>query len=167
MSKRPSANAVVNVLLSVACVVIIGDRVRDWLRPVTASASAVTPIPMGTRVVLTNDVILRDRNIVLFARSNCRFCSESMAFYRRLSAEVRPRNVQFVVAGGEPEAVLSQYLASHQLAVDRVVSMATPPEGVRVTPTLAVLDKNGAVVQSWVGKLPTEDEKAVERLLMQ
>ena len=58
-----------------------------------------------------------------------------------------------------PEA--TKYLADNNVTVDQVIK-ANPGEAmVRGTPTLLLVDKNGVVLDTWVGKLPPEKENEV------
>jgi len=105
-------------------------------------------------------------NLVLIVSSTCRFCTESMPFYRRV---VESRNssgarVQLVVLGQESRASLLEYLASHAFVADVVISVGGN-SGLKVNRTPAILqtDGSGRILRTWNGRLSTSAEEAVLR----
>ena len=54
-----------------------------------------------------------------------------------------------------------RYLSEHKISVDEIRQTSLDTINVKGTPTLLLVDKTGAVVQSWVGKLPPEKESEV------
>src|SRR5688572_15322981 len=81
---------------------------------------------------------LNDSNaLVVWVSSRCKFCSESLPLYRRLSAmSLRP---PIIWAGREPEAVLRHYADQAGIAVDRIVSITDQSFALRRTPRLMLL----------------------------
>jgi hypothetical protein len=98
---------------------------------------------------------------ILFLQSTCKFCTDSMPFYRRLS-EI-PRRGRLVVMGTESRERLEAYLAAHQFKPDRVIVVTPQATKVRGTPTILVVDTNGVVVEAWGGQLDSARELAVFR----
>jgi thioredoxin-related protein len=111
------------------------------------------------------DVSKSAQTLLLFLRSTCKFCTESMPFYVRLAAARRTAgtDLRLVVISADPPQVLAAYLAEFQLRVDQAVTLA-PAElaqfRVRGTPTLVLTDRSGTVRRVWIGKLqqPAESE---------
>jgi len=101
--------------------------------------------------------------VVLFVRSTCHYCTESMPFYQALAAIGRRARTgaRIVAVSSEPEDTLRAYLRSHALDVDSVVSLPENPLGLRATPTLLVIDRAGTLVDARVGRLPEADQQAV------
>jgi len=97
--------------------------------------------------------------IVLWLHTGCRYCEQSMPFYRRLSDEIgKPR---VIAMGFESESALDDYLNKHGLPGTLIISVR--PEQVKFsrTPTIAVLGPDRRVRGLWVGKLrnvAAEDE---------
>lgn len=106
------------------------------------------------------------RTIVLFVRSTCRYCTESMPFYRQL-AESKQRAVgavRFIVASMEPRETTSSYLGEHRVAVDDIVTVERDPK-LQATPTLLVVSRESRVLGAWVGLQSASGRGDVERLL--
>jgi peroxiredoxin len=167
MRKLLSLDWIVNVLLALTCVVVLATYVSDrWSRshyqPPAVKPESLSP---GKQIPGLSSVVWKDRNILLFVRSTCRFCTESMSFYRDLSAQVHDSGVRFIAVADEPQDVTVQYLRSYGVAPDEVISASGRTTGVLMTPALAIVDKRGSVIQSWVGKIPPEKEPNVRLAL--
>lgn len=108
-----------------------------------------------------------DRTAILILHSACRFCVESMPFYRSVLTErqeVRP--YRLVVVALEPVAGATAFLESHGVKADAV----RPYWGAgRIrftgTPTLLVVDRWKRVIGVWTGKLTPDEERRVRALL--
>lgn len=96
------------------------------------------------------------RTAVLFVRSSCHFCTESMAFYRSLAAQHR-----VVAISSEPLENLGTYLSENDLAVPRATVTQREWSKLSGTPTIVVVDGAGKVVQSWLGSLSQAQERDV------
>ena len=105
-----------------------------------------------------------DRTALLYVRSTCSYCTDSMPFYQTVTtARTTARahssaSVSLVAVSMEPAEVTRNYLAEHGVEVDRIVS-----EDVRSvpTPTLVIVDSEGVVEQSWTGLLRPDAEDEV------
>ena len=113
------------------------------------------------------DYRLSERTLVIFINSTCRFCTDSMPFYRRLGlAFDHPQTVRVVAASFEDVETSRKYLASYDVNVDHVtkIERGEAPK-LLATPTVLVLDKMGIVRGSWLGLLTEERELEVNTLL--
>lgn len=98
--------------------------------------------------------------LVIWVRSGCRYCTESMDFYRRLVAA--PRRHRIVVMGSEKADVLDKYVAAHNLHPDAVVSASRKAVRLPATPIVVLVNSSGAIERVWRGRLTTgEQEDAV------
>lgn len=124
-------------------------------------------IAAGTKLSLPGvDWAERDKTMLLVLSTDCRYCTESAPFYQRVAAEAaRLPNVRLVAALPQPPGESREYLSRHGVAVGEVVQALPPALGVAGTPTLILVDRSGAVVRSWVGKLPEGEEAAVLTML--
>jgi hypothetical protein len=106
------------------------------------------------------------QTVVLYLHPSCRYCTESMPFYRRLAdlgrAQGSAMAVRFMSTVNLDE--LRRYLAAHALADVEVVS-ASPPPGITGTPSVFVLGRDGRVVASYTGVLSSSQERAFLRSL--
>jgi hypothetical protein len=137
---------------------------------VNARTAAARPAPppavaVGTKLPLPVDATDGGRTAALLAvlSSECRFCTESMPFYKRLMAhpKVAAGGVKFQVVSVQPPGVMRAYLSEHGLAPSAVLTAAETGAYVRGTPSLILTDSQGVVIDSWSGALPPEEERKV------
>jgi thioredoxin-related protein len=129
---------------------------------VPQTAQAKSPgIKPGTALSLPDaDWNKNEKTLVVALSTTCRYCTESLPFYKLLAQQKAGRGdlkITAVLPQSADEA--RRYLSEHNVSVDEI-KQADLPE-VRGTPTLIIVDKNGSVLESWVGKLPPEKETEV------
>jgi hypothetical protein len=92
---------------------------------------------------------------LLVLSTKCRFCTESVPFYRRLlrSEVVQQGRLSLGVVSLQPVDEMRRYLAANDLAIERVIPGSLLGLRVRGTPTLVLLNETGVVESSWVGRL--------------
>lgn len=101
------------------------------------------------------------KTVLLAVSVTCPYCTDSAAFYRALLANSNPDRYRVVVTAAEPEEQVEAYLKSLALSgTFDIRTVAFRELGVRVVPTVVVVDRNGLVQGIWHGKLsaPQEDE---------
>jgi len=120
-------------------------------------------IKPGTKLALLEvDWSKSERNLLMVLSTTCRYCTESMPFYQRLvERNARVKDLRLIAVLPQAVEEARKYLGEHNLTVDEIVRAAPSEAMVRGTPTLLLLDGNGVVLQTWVGKLPTEVETEV------
>jgi hypothetical protein len=106
------------------------------------------------------DLSASPATLVLYLRSGCKYCTASMAFYRRL-AEQR-RRARIVVIGTEPLATLQAYVSSHSFRPDQVISVPSGTVRFRGTPSLALVGSDATIQAVWRGQLGPQIENDVE-----
>lgn len=99
------------------------------------------------------------QTLLLAVSSNCRFCTESAPFYRKLAE--RKHNARLVVISPQPVAEGREYLEQLGVYVDEIKQLPLDKLGVTGTPTLIVVDSAGAITRFWAGKLSPEQEAVV------
>lgn len=103
-----------------------------------------------------------EKTLLLILSTTCRYCTESTPFYQELARQKAGRNdVRLVALMPQTVEEAQSYLSEHKISVDEIRQTNLDDVSVRGTPTLVMVDKTGAVVQSWVGKLPPEKESEV------
>lgn len=129
------------------------------------SPQPIREISAGTKVTLPGvDWGRNGKTLLLVLQKGCHFCSESAPFYQQLVRETSGRPdlaVMAVLPQATDEA--KQYLGELNVPVQDVRQAALGSLGVSGTPTLLLIDNQGAVLQAWVGKLPAEQENEVLR----
>jgi thioredoxin-related protein len=121
------------------------------------------PIRKGERVSIPNqDWEKNGRTLLLALSTNCKFCTESAPFYRRLVAETASaKNLHIAAIFPQSVEESRTYLSNLGVAVADVQQLSGQSLEVRATPTLILLNEKGAVLESWTGKVSASDEQAV------
>jgi thioredoxin-related protein len=102
------------------------------------------------------------RTLVLALSTSCHFCSESADFYRRLAkAGERGSATHLIAVLPQEENQGRRYLDGLGVKVDEVRQVSFDSLGIAGTPTLLLVNGDGDVIKSWVGKLPGEEENEV------
>ncbi len=159
-----------NVAIVVVCAAIAGDIALRHFRPQPAQAQGpqrppeykpgeVFPAIDGFRQEPGKSALL------LFVRSTCRYCADSVPFYQELVKEVRASKAQVQVVGVclEPGDKCAEFFESHEIALDTTVGAPQGVPRIAGTPTLVMLDQAAKVKQVWIGALAAAQQKAVIR----
>jgi len=157
-----------NIAVIATSLVVCTVLIKRYLIPsktqaaITSSTSGSAPslaphqssIVPGTRVSLPSiDWSKSDHTILLALSTTCHFCSESAPFYQKL-AQAKRADVRLVAVFPQSIQDGSAYLQKLGVAVDEVAQSPLSAVGVSATPTLILVGTDGAIVDSWVGKLP-------------
>jgi hypothetical protein len=102
-------------------------------------------------------------NAVLLLSTKCHFCKDSMPFYGRLADEKRRRQDKcaLVVLSREPSESVKSFLSSQRVFVDGVYQFSPDDPQLRATPELLLVDSNGAIQRSYIGRLSRAQEEEV------
>jgi len=147
------------VVATVVALVVVSHAWHGSAAP-AASASSDLRSPVGYRLGENAPSFANlsyngaPRTVLLFVKSSCVFCTDSMSFYRELgqSAGHRAGQYRIVAASIESESDTRVYLRSHGVEVDQIVSFSLQDNvKVPVTPTLMVVNSRGTVEHMWVG----------------
>ena len=140
------------------------------LQYVSAARAAVNPrkpdpVQRGTRLSLPGSVTADSTrpSLLLVLSANCRYCTESMPFYKRLAelSQVRTGNLRLGVVSLQPADDMRKYLSAHGLGIESVITVPESGFNVMGTPTLVLVRRDGVVQRSWGGWLNGEEEKTV------
>lgn len=165
----------VNVLIAFTCLVVSAAGIQHLMQTrgrTAANQRSTTLIPTqltsGKEITLLPEVRFSaaDATVVLFLSSRCRFCADSLDFYRRLSEAKASskRRVRVVAAGREPAPILDHFLATGGVAIDQVVSTGERPTA-SSTPTIVIVDRRGIIQGAWIGRLSQEGEMSIVRTI--
>ncbi len=103
----------------------------------------------------------RPRTLLLVLSATCHYCQESGPFYSRLTAEAHRAHVAVTALLPQEQKTAAAFLKSLGIAVDVVITAAPTSIGVRGTPTVLFVDRQGIVTAAWFGKLPPTKETEV------
>lgn len=169
----PRLESLSHVAFIVACLtlsVYVGKRVLEGPASTTRDARQTTSgtVRPGDELPLPGAGFEAfDRTAVLWISTTCRYCTESVPFYRQLAAKRHDREnrVGLIVASYEPADSLERYLAQHDIVVDAVFTVPTGVRTVEGTPTITIVDARGTVVAVRAGLLTAEGEREVLSVL--
>jgi thioredoxin-related protein len=151
-----------------AAVVLFAYAVLN--RP-TSNLPALPSFGVGERApLLTNDDYgVTDKTLILVLNSRCKYCNESMSFYRQLEEGRRQSNPPLrivAVAANEPGERLDAFLKQHQLDIRRTsLTDESAWAKIRATPTLFLVGRDGFVKGVWIGRLTDDQRDHLRRAL--
>jgi len=125
-------------------------------------------VPAGSKISVPGvDWASNEQTLLLVLEKKCPYCRESAPFYQQLAREAdQKRSVRLIVVLPQDVAEAKEYLSSLNVPIPEVRQSSLEALGVKGTPTLILLNKNGEVMQSWAGKLPPEQETEVLKRIM-
>jgi hypothetical protein len=112
-------------------------------------------------VIDTAELAQAPATLVMFLREGCRYCNESMDFYKRLSGQ--PRRAKLLVAGRESVEKLTSYVNDQGFRPDGFTSIGGRSVKVAGTPTLLLVSPDRTIKAVWRGKLDAGAEAEVVR----
>lgn len=153
-----SGLAIVLVFVVIAGLLAQGYVRRSWQERQLQAAQevAVASIP---------SINLGDyqKTLVLLVNVDCGFCSRSLPFYQRVieATAVNGNKTQIVALFPNAESEVSTYIARNRLTCRYLHRVDFSKFGIVGTPTVLLADKDGKIVRSWEGQLPTDQEDEV------
>lgn len=156
---------VANIAVIVAAGVLVGTQLYDRFAPRAGTSPPFTSRYMGKAFPLPQSLGGdSEATVLLLVSKRCRYCTESMPFYSRVSSlRSGPNSFRIVAAVPDNEKKEEDiaHFAEHQVALDGLDSMNFGSAGVQSTPTLLLLNRAKIVQGIWTGKLPPDRENEV------
>ena len=119
-------------------------------------------IAAGTLISLPGiDWQQNHRTLLLAIQEGCHFCTDSASFYQRLTDVADKKGVKLVAVLPQSPDEGRRYLTTLAVRIADVRQAPLSSLQVSGTPTLILVDENGRVAASWVGKLPSDKETEV------
>ena len=117
--------------------------------------------PISSPIVSSLDIDWRKskQTLLLAVSSTCHFCTESASFYKQLAKE--RGSTRLVAVFPQPITEGRNYLEALGVTVDEIRQAPFNSLNVQATPTLILIDSNGLVIKSWIGKLEEEQQHEV------
>jgi hypothetical protein len=96
-----------------------------------------------------------DHTLVLALKAACRFCEESIPFYRKLAELEKSNQIDAHLIAIFPDdlAAVRQLVETQQLTVEAFPGIDLSQVKVEGTPTLILVDGQGRVSKVWIGEL--------------
>ena len=101
------------------------------------------------------------QTLLLVVSSSCHFCTESAPFYRQLANG--HQRTRLVAVLPQPIDEGKRYLDRLGFTVDDIKQASLSSINVTGTPTLMLVNSDGVVVQTWIGKLLEAQQEDVLR----
>lgn len=107
------------------------------------------------------------QTLLIAMNTQCRYCSESTAFYNRLAEFRRTGKGAVRILAVFPNSTdeVREYVSRTGLDLDTIAATDLEQLNVAGTPTVILVDGHGKVVDFWVGKLTTDSEEEILRRL--
>ncbi len=154
---------VANVAIIVVAIAVCVALYKNYFRKNQSHPTVDNQISKGTKVSLPDvDWSKSHQTLVLALSTQCRFCTESATFYQHLiQAKSGSEAFEVIAVLPQPESQGRQYLKGLGVGIEQVKQAELRTLGVQGTPTLLLVNKNGEVIDVWVGKLPEAQEVEV------
>lgn len=155
---RSRIDNVATGLLIAACLCVIATSIDNAaiLRRLAAHRAGPRGFTQGQALigVAGGDFARANHTVVLFIRRDCRFCIDSLPFYRRLGATAVHHSglLRIVAASTEVATGLGAYLRTQGIEVDATVTVSSSALVTGATPTVVLVDPRGVIEGSWVGR---------------
>jgi thiol-disulfide isomerase/thioredoxin len=172
--------ALANLAVIITSLVVCSVLVKRYLLPSTSQAMVAAPvapgslppsssrkqsIEPGTKISLAGiDWSKGERTLLLALSTTCHFCTESAPFYQRLQQQKRD-DIRLLALLPQPLQESRVYLDNLGVRVDDLTQSPLKSVGASGTPTLILIDNQGAVIDSWVGKLSNDAAEKVIALI--
>lgn len=122
-----------------------------------------TEVKIGEKLALEGvDWGTSEQTLVLVLQKGCRFCTESLGFYKKVTEKARETEKTKIIAVFPASIEDSRkYLSEGGVKIDDIREAGLADIKVNGTPTLFLIDGEGRISKSWIGKLPPEKEAEV------
>ena len=149
-----SANAAILVL----ALILLGFLARNYFVPVPHPDS----IAVGEKISVPElDFSKADHTILVALQPTCHFCQASEGFYQKLIQYVNNNNNIQLIALFSEETIANQvFLADLNSTFVNIKNVPFSSLKIQATPTILVVNRDGAIQSVWKGKLSTEKEEA-------
>ena len=156
---------ITNILTIIVAILLIGLFVQRYIFPSNAGERSKSPT-IGKAILVDNlDTSKSSKNVLIVMMKGCRFCEESMDFYKHLIQQNQGNDVKIVAVFPPGSKDIETYLKTHGVIGIEVKYSELSQLEVDGTPTIIITDENGKIAKSWVGKLSSEKEMEVTSFL--
>ncbi|HEU4508730.1 MAG TPA: hypothetical protein VFR78_10865 [Pyrinomonadaceae bacterium] len=157
---KKASEVLVNVSIVGVAILLGIVLVKNYLLPdKSQDLTDALRISRGTRLSIPNvDWSKANQTVLLVLSDNCRYCTDSAPFYKRLVEQAGERGSRVIAALPEDLNTSKAYLNRLGVSVADVLQADPSSLGTRATPTVLLLDHSGIVKDVWVGQLSPEKE---------
>jgi thioredoxin-related protein len=154
---------IANILIIFVALTIGSVLIKKYFFPQTViSNQQRMEIEKGTKISLPDvNWSQQSKTLILVLQTDCHFCNESIPFYKRLLQSIPNKDLKIMAVF--PTSVEKSRLHLEEFGINNIEVKQSSLSSLKVvgTPTLILINKNGDVIDSWVGKLSIDDETEV------
>lgn len=105
----------------------------------------------------------RPQSLILVLQKQCRFCEESMPFYRTLYSLQKDARLSATMVAVFPDnaSEVNELLTKESLPIPAIPGISAASLKASGTPTLILVDRNRRVIRTWVGELDSAGRNSV------
>jgi thioredoxin-related protein len=166
--KKSTLDTVANIAIIVTCAVALALMVNRYFFNKPAPLPGAPPqAEVGEQFDQLRQVVPAgsEQALVVAVSPGCHFCNDSMPFYKRLIDERNQKGsgVKIIAAvpAEEAKAEEAQKFAAVGAQPDQFVHVDFASIKVPGTPTILLVDKQGKVLNVWVGKQESGGEEEI------
>jgi thioredoxin-related protein len=151
-----------NISIVIVSALLAITLVQNWNKSRDRHRNGQPEVALGDHISLSGVTwTSRRQTLVLVLSVGCHFCSESAPFYRAVAKQAAEREIQFVAVLPQDVRDSTTYLQALGIRADHVCQTPLDKMKVRGTPTILLVDDQGAVVKLWRGRLAPDVEREV------
>ena len=157
-------------LVLIAAVAIVAVFAKGYLTAPKENKPTDDSLKVGTKIASLKETAFADsdRTIVIFLSTQCRYCIASVPFYKKLAetqGRSRGKNVSVVAVFSNSDEETEKFLGSKSLSLKSVSAADFKELKVSMTPSIALIDRTGKILDSWTGQLTPASEARVMEIL--
>lgn len=165
---RQTLETATNVAVLVAAVLVTAYFGVLFFRGGSTGQTGNSPQP-GLRLAAPDgyDFGQHDHTLILALSTDCAHCLADAPFYRELAYIAGAADCShglLALFPDDPDAV-GDFQATHELWAPVVANTSLDAIGVSGTPTIMLVDRDGAVERVWVGELSADREQEILELV--
>ena len=154
----PKLETAANVAAIVATCLLVAVVVRREFRSQQTTSNAV----IGRPLKIPGAEWPRSNNTIVIALSvSCHYCKDSAQFYRRIERESCQVGTSVEIVSPQDPATTRAFLESLDIHFQTIRTVRLSQIGVRGTPTILLIDREGKVVKTWFGALDQARQREV------
>ena len=160
---------IVNISTLLAALMLCATLIRMWF---PGANHIIAPIGFGantTRGIIGTSVAGLSNGgpgAIFYLSPSCRFCRESLPFYRALLGSFANSDFSFSVVMLEGRSAATEFIKANRLAGAVAIDPATLKHlNLRSTPRVLIHDSAGKIKRAWTGRLSAEKEAEVRAAL--
>lgn len=104
---------------------------------------------------------VNQRTLLIVLQKGCRFCTESMPFYKTLVEKSKEKGIKLIAVLPSSREESIRYLKENGVDIQDIKQSQLDLINVQGTPTLILVNEKGEVSNSWIGKLSSNKEVEV------